>query len=108
MDEKLLNAAMEVQLKEITEYHVYTRLAEICKDPHNAEVLRTIGEEEKRHSLYWQEKTGKEIKPPPFKVFWSILKARVLRLTLQIPVSYKQPPKLTSPTGSLRKQFCIS
>ena len=83
MDKKVM-AALTVQRKEITEYHVYTKLAELCKDPHNAEVLRAVGEEEKRHALYWQEKTGAELKPSRIKVFWNILKARTLGLTFTL------------------------
>ena len=83
-DKKLLAAALVLQRREVTEYHVYTRLAEICKDPHNAGVLRSVGEEEKRHALYWQEKTGVEVQAPRFNVFWSILKARILGLTFTL------------------------
>ena len=77
-------AALEVQRKEITEYHIYSRLADLCKDPHNAGVLRSVGEEEKSHALYWQEKTGVEVQPFRFTVFWYTLKARVLGLTFTL------------------------
>jgi len=84
MDKKMLAVVLAKQRKEITEYHVYTRLAKLCKDPHNAEVLRSIGEEEKRHALFWQKKTGVEIKPQRFAVFRNILKARILGLTFSL------------------------
>ena len=83
-DKRILAAALVVQSKELNEYFVYTGLAKFCKDQHNAEVLRTIGEEEKRHALYWQEKTGVEIKPGRFMIFRNILKARVLGLTFAL------------------------
>ena len=83
-DKKLLKAALELQRNEITEYHVYTKLAGICKDANNAEVLRKIGEAEKGHSLFWQEKTGAEVKPVRFKVFMTVLKARLLGLTFTL------------------------
>ena len=83
-DEKLLSAALAVQRKEITEYYVYTELARLCRDSHNAGVLRTIGEAEKDHALYWQKKTGVEIQPHRFTVFWHILKARILGLTFTL------------------------
>ena len=84
MDKKMLAAILAIQRKEITEYYVYTKLAEICKDPHNAEILRKVGEEEKRHALYWQEKTGVEIAPPRFAIFRNVLKARILGLTFSL------------------------
>jgi len=84
MNDKMLATALQVQRKEITEYHVYTLLAGLCKDPHNADILRSVGEEEKRHALYWHGKTGVEVKPSRFSVFWSVLKARVLGLTFTL------------------------
>ena len=76
--------AIQIQKKEITEYFVYTRLAVLCKDQHNAEVLRSIGEAEKNHALFWQKITGMEIKPSRFRIFRNILKARVLGLTFAL------------------------
>jgi len=84
LNKKELAAALRIQKKEITEYFVYTGLAELCKDLHNAEVLRSVGKEEKRHALYWQDKTGMEVKPSRFSILWNILKARILGLTFTL------------------------
>ena len=84
IDKKMRERALDIQRNEITEYHVYTKLAKICKDPHNADVLRQVGEEEQRHALYWQKITGEEVKPPASKIFWSVLKARILGLTFTL------------------------
>ena len=84
IDKKMMAAALIAQQKEINEYYVYTGLAKLCKDPHNAEVLRSVGEEERAHAIFWQEKTGVEVKPSRFKISWSILKARILGLTFTL------------------------
>ena len=81
MEEKLKKAALAAQINEITEYHVYTRLADLCRDMKNAEVLRSIGEAERRHAAFWRTKTGTDVKPNSFKVFTQVLLARVLGLT---------------------------
>jgi VIT1/CCC1 family predicted Fe2+/Mn2+ transporter len=81
MNEKTLKAAMNLQRQEITEYHVYTRLASLCKDPHNAQVLRSVGEAEKSHADFWQCKTGVSVRAGGFKIAWTILQARVLGLS---------------------------
>ena len=75
---------MIVQRNEITEYYVYTQLAKLCKNSHNAEILRTIGNEELSHSEYWKEKTGVDSRPNSFKVFWTVLKARIFGLTFTL------------------------
>jgi VIT1/CCC1 family predicted Fe2+/Mn2+ transporter len=84
MDKNLLDAAKAMQRAEITEYHVYTRLALLCRDAHNAEVLRSMGEAEKSHADFWQTKTGVQVKPDMFRVAATVLKARVLGLTFTL------------------------
>lgn len=81
MDKKLRRAALAAQKNEITEYHVYTRLAKLLKDEKNAGILRAIGEAEKRHAAWWQTKTGVSVKPSRSKIFWRVFMARLLGLT---------------------------
>jgi VIT1/CCC1 family predicted Fe2+/Mn2+ transporter len=80
-DEKIAKTALVVQQNEVTEHLVYTRLAALCRDPRNAEVLRTVGEEEFDHSRYWKSKTGADVKPDRVKVFFTVLLARIFGLT---------------------------
>ena len=77
-------AARIIQQNEITEYYIYNRLADMCKDPHNSEVLRTVAKEELVHSKYWKEKTGEDIKPNRYKIFITVLKARIFGLTFTL------------------------
>jgi VIT1/CCC1 family predicted Fe2+/Mn2+ transporter len=81
INEKMLKAALSVQRREITEYYVYTRLAGVCKDSHNAQVLRAVGEAEKRHAGFWRNKTGVHVRPYYFSIAWTVFLARVLGLT---------------------------
>jgi VIT1/CCC1 family predicted Fe2+/Mn2+ transporter len=80
-DEKIAKAALAVQQNEVTEHLIYTRLAALCRDPRNAEVLRIVGEEEFDHSRYWKSKTGVDIKPNRIKAFFTVLLARIFGLT---------------------------
>ena len=105
MKEKIRAAAMEAQLKEITEFYVYNSLADICKDPHNADVLRKVGEAEKQHALFWQKITGKEIKPSRFAVFRNILSARVLGLTFALKRMEKNEGTASRKYLELSKDF---
>ena len=104
-DEKVLGYAIAVQKNEITEFHVYTKLAKICKDAHNAEVLRQVGKEEQRHAQYWQKITGREVEPSGFKVFWSVLKARVLGLTFALKQMEKNEGAASKNYIELAKAF---
>jgi vacuolar iron transporter family protein len=81
MDKKLQAAALASQKNEITEHHIYMRLAERCKDKNNADVLRKIGESEKQHAKYWQSKTGVEVSPNRWRIFRTVFFANVFGLT---------------------------
>jgi rubrerythrin len=80
----LLKKALGVQQKEINEYHIYTRLARFCKDPHNSEVLFSIGEKEREHALFWERQTGIELPPRKFNVFKTLFLTRILGLTFTL------------------------
>lgn len=86
MEANLMKAALAAQRIEITEYHVYTKLAEVCKDEKNSAVLRSIAEAEKAHAAFWKDKTGREVAPANLRVLWYVLLARILGLTFVLKV----------------------
>ena len=49
------------QQTEITEYHIYKRLAQKIKSPENAKILDQIAEDELRHYNGWKGYTNEEI-----------------------------------------------
>jgi VIT1/CCC1 family predicted Fe2+/Mn2+ transporter len=81
MDESMKKRILAAQRNEITEYHVYTKLAELAKNEQNAQVLREIGEAELRHAEFWKTKTGTEVQPDWGKVWRTVTLARILGLT---------------------------
>lgn len=72
------------QKSEITEYHIYQKLAKIQKDEHNREILLRIADDEKRHYGIWKEYTDTDIQPNMLKVKWTVFLCRVLGLTFVI------------------------
>ncbi|MDR1177612.1 MAG: VIT1/CCC1 family protein [Spirochaetaceae bacterium] len=83
-DAKVLKAALLLQRNEITEYHVYSKLSGLCKDAHNAGVLRSVAEAEKVHALFWEERTGVKVKASVLKICMRVIMARVLGLTFTL------------------------
>jgi len=81
MDSKLEKMLISAQRAEITEYHIYTQLADRTKDKNNAEVLRRIGNEEKKHAEFWKSKTGVDVQPYSWKIFKRVTMARFLGLS---------------------------
>ena len=51
---------LKYQRNEITEYHIYHRLAQMQKLPENRRILERIAEDEKRHYEQWMHYTGEE------------------------------------------------
>lgn len=72
------------QKSEISEYHIYTKLSKVIKDPENAKILARIGNEEKNHYEIWKSYTNQEVKPNMLKVQWYYFVSRVFGLTFGI------------------------
>jgi VIT1/CCC1 family predicted Fe2+/Mn2+ transporter len=94
-----------MQRAEITEYHIYTRLADLCKDSHNAEVLRSVGKAEKAHAIYWKNKTDDDVQPDMFKVSLVVLKARFLGLTFTLKAMEKNEGTASKRYDGLASEF---
>jgi VIT1/CCC1 family predicted Fe2+/Mn2+ transporter len=105
MDNKLLASALAIQQKELTEYYIYTALAVLCKDPHNAEVLKAVGKAELGHAQFWQEHTGVELQPQKFKVWRSIVLARILGLTFTLKRMEKNEGTVSRTYWDLAEDF---
>jgi VIT1/CCC1 family predicted Fe2+/Mn2+ transporter len=68
------------QKNEITEYHIYKKLAENA-DTENRKILLKIAEEELNHYNIWKKFTGTDVKPDRFKIFRFYFIGRVFGLT---------------------------
>lgn len=49
------------QRNEITEHHIYHRLARLQKSPENRRILEDTAEDEKRHYEHWKRYTGEDV-----------------------------------------------
>ena len=81
---KLLSAVSRAQRNEITEFHVYSRLAKIEKNQENKKILQRIAYDEHRHHDFWQKFTGKPASPHRLKAFFYILSARLFGLVFSL------------------------
>ncbi len=82
--ESIIPVLIKAQQNEITEYHIYTKLADTVKDEHNSEVLRKIGHDEKAHYEIWKKYTGVDVKPDRWKIFKFYWIAKIFGLTFGI------------------------
>ncbi len=90
MDEKIKKAVLAVQRTEETEHLIYLQLADSCRDEKNAEVLRKIGLQEKGHAIFWQKISKVEVQPDMFRVFRTVLLAKLFGLTFVLKLMEKR------------------
>ncbi|MEP0804716.1 MAG: VIT1/CCC1 transporter family protein [Chloroflexota bacterium] len=72
------------QKTEITEYHIYKRLAKRINSPENAKILDQIAEDEKRHFERWKTYTGEDVQPNWAAVWFYYLVSRTLGFTFGV------------------------
>ena len=72
------------QRTEITEHHIYKRLARIVKSPENAKILQQIADDELRHYEGWKKYSGQEVKPDWFKMWFYYIVSLVFGFTFGI------------------------
>ncbi|MFN8381217.1 MAG: VIT1/CCC1 transporter family protein [Anaerolineales bacterium] len=72
------------QETEITEYHIYKRLANRIKSVENAKILDQIAEDELRHYKGWKEYTNEEVQPRWFFVWFYYLVSLLFGFTFGV------------------------
>jgi VIT1/CCC1 family predicted Fe2+/Mn2+ transporter len=70
LDNDTRNKILAFQRTEITEYHIYKKLARRVKSAENAKLLDRIAEDELRHYNGWKQHTGEEVQPRWFHVWF--------------------------------------
>ncbi|MFU8827405.1 MAG: VIT1/CCC1 transporter family protein [Brevefilum sp.] len=59
----------KAQRTEITEYHVYSRIAKTLPDENNRQIVEQIAADERRHYEIWKGYTGEAVKPNKFLIW---------------------------------------
>lgn len=75
---------LDFQRNEITEHHIYRRIAAGIKSAENAAVLERIAADELGHYHNWKSYTGQEVKPDWWKVWKFTFISRLLGFTFGI------------------------
>src|SRR6056297_3706211 len=84
MEKHILDKITKMQHDEITEYHIYIKLAKRTKDNDNKQILNEIAEDELRHYKFWNERTNKDIKPKKWKIYFYYFISIIFGLTFGI------------------------
>ena len=63
LPEHVRRQVLKFQQTEITEYHIYKKLAPKVSPPENAQIIEQIAEDELRHYNGWKKYTNQEVEP---------------------------------------------
>ena len=70
LSESVRKQVLTFQQTEITEYHIYKRLAKKVNSPENAKIIEQIADDELRHYNGWKKYTNQEVQPRWFLVWF--------------------------------------
>ena len=84
ISEALKAQLLDYQRNEITEHHIYQRLAETVKEPENARILADIAADELHHYGEWKAHTGQDVAPRRFDVWRYYWISRIFGFTFGI------------------------
>jgi VIT1/CCC1 family predicted Fe2+/Mn2+ transporter len=84
LNESVKRQLLTFQRNEITEYHIYKRLARKIRETENAKILDQIAEDELHHYNGWKKYTGQEVQPNWWKVWKFYLISRIFGFTFGI------------------------
>jgi VIT1/CCC1 family predicted Fe2+/Mn2+ transporter len=87
---------------EITEHHIYKRLARSVKDPENSKILDQIADDELRHYEDWKKYTQLEIKPNMWEVWKYYLIGRIFGFTFGIKLMERGEEKAQENYAALK------
>lgn len=81
------------QRGEITEYHIYTKLAQQTRDPENKKVLNHIASDELKHYKLWEAYTQTTVTPNKWEVFKFYWISKLFGLTFGLKLMEKGEEK---------------
>jgi VIT1/CCC1 family predicted Fe2+/Mn2+ transporter len=104
LDEKTSKILATFQKNEITEYHIYSKLAKRIPGK-NGEVLQRIADDEYRHHKEWEKISGRNARPNRLVVFFYLLTAKVLGITFAVKMMERNEEKAEKSYSYIESRF---
>jgi VIT1/CCC1 family predicted Fe2+/Mn2+ transporter len=84
LSENVRRQVLQFQQTELTEHHIYKRLAQTISSPENAKILNQIADDELRHYQGWKQYTKQDIEPRWFFVGFYYWISRIFGFTFGV------------------------
>jgi len=82
--EEIREKVLIFQRTELTEYHIYSKLAKKVNSSGNAKILQQIAGDELRHYNGWKKYSGQELQPDRVKIWFYYLVSRLFGFTFGV------------------------
>ena len=89
ISEEIRRKLLVYQKNEITEYHIYRRLARTISSPENRHILENIADDELRHYGQWQIYTRQDVAPDRLSIWKYYLISRIFGFTFGVKLMEK-------------------
>ena len=90
LSESVRKKILASQKNEITEHHIYRKLAKTVKSDENRAILERIANEEMGHYKMWKKYTGEDVKPSKFKIWKYVTISRILGLSFGLKLMERE------------------
>jgi VIT1/CCC1 family predicted Fe2+/Mn2+ transporter len=87
--EEIHEMLLAYQEDEITEHHIYTRLAETIESPENRQILEKIAADELHHYQRWRTYTQQDVQPDRLSIWKYYLISRIFGFTFGVKLMEK-------------------
>jgi len=103
ISETIRSKLLTYQRNEITEHHIYSKLAHKIKSPENKQILADIADDELRHYRKWREYTGDDVEPDRLRIWKYYLISRIFGFTFGLKLMEKGEEGAQDSYGHLRE-----
>ena len=90
------------QKSEITEHHIYNKLARTIRSPENRRILENIAADERRHYDQWRAYTQQDVAPDRWRIAKYYAISRILGFTFGVKLMEMAEAKIQGDYGQLR------
>jgi len=104
ISEETRRTLLAYQRNEITECHIYRKLAASVKSPENRKILARIADDEQRHYGVWRQHTGEDVEPDRFAICKYYLISRIFGFTFGVKLMEKGEEGAQVNYGALKEE----
>ncbi|MDP1548133.1 MAG: VIT1/CCC1 transporter family protein [Anaerolineales bacterium] len=105
LSEDILKKVILFQKTEITEYHIYKRLAKRIKSEENAKILDKIAEDELRHYNGWKKYSNVDVQPNSFRIWFYYIVSMLFGFTFGVKLMEQGEEKAQANYAAIIKEI---